>query len=124
MEVYSTDTALLLVEADIVEAFEAGTVEGSNPVVWYQEVFLPAHEDILALTEVWYCHPSTFLHVLAVFPKCRELAPVTMVNLFRCAPVLVSCYKVVSATDNLPFEISRQGRVFFSQAYATRQRSC
>ena len=52
MEVDTLDFALLLVEADVVEALEAGAVDGLHLVVGDEEVLLPAHEDVLALRRV------------------------------------------------------------------------
>ena len=49
MEIYTLDGARDLVEANIVEALEACAADGSDSVVWHQEVFLPAHEQMLFL---------------------------------------------------------------------------
>lgn len=38
-----------LIEANIVEAFEARTANCSDAVIWDEEVFLPAHEQMLLL---------------------------------------------------------------------------
>lgn len=44
--------ALFLIKANIIKALEARTVDGAHPVVRHQEVFFPAHEDVLALGRV------------------------------------------------------------------------
>ena len=52
VEVDTLDLALLLVKADVIKPLEAGAVDGLDLVVGDQEVFLPAHEDVLALRRV------------------------------------------------------------------------
>lgn len=49
MKVDAVHFALLLVKADVVEALEAGTVDGADAVVGHEEVLLPAHKEVFAL---------------------------------------------------------------------------
>lgn len=76
VEIYATNTSLLLVEANVVKPLKAGTVDRGDTMIGHQKVFLPAHEDVLALGKVGYCYSNTLTHLLAVLPKGRELAPV------------------------------------------------
>ncbi len=75
MEVYSANSPLNLVEADIVEALKAGTGDCSHSVIWDQEVLLPSHKDVLSL-----CHPGyvkvAFPGLLLKWPESREFGPV------------------------------------------------
>lgn len=120
MEIYTTHTALLLVKADVVEAFEASAVDSAHTMVGDEEVFLPAHEDVLALSQV-RDHDKSLAYLFRVRPERRELAPMVHVDLFRCAPILVFCYKAILAADELALEIRRQGRVVFGKAYMSTQ---
>lgn len=52
MEVDPADGSLHLVEADVVEPFEARAGDLAHPVVGDEERLLPAHEDVLALRAV------------------------------------------------------------------------
>ena len=49
VEIDATDTAVALVEANVVETLEARTRNRLNAMVGHQEVFFPAHENMLAL---------------------------------------------------------------------------
>jgi hypothetical protein len=44
--------ALDLVEANVIEPFEAGPGYGPDPMVWHKKVLLPSHEYVLALCGV------------------------------------------------------------------------
>jgi len=55
MKIDATDTSRTLVEADVVEAFEARARNGLDFVVRNQEVFLPSHEQVLFLCKVLEC---------------------------------------------------------------------
>ena len=70
VEIYPAHLALPLVEANVVKPFETGAVEGGHAVVGHEEVLLPAHEDVLALREVWYRYRDTLSYLFAVWPKC------------------------------------------------------
>jgi hypothetical protein len=53
VEIYSANCSLNLVEADVIEAFEARTTDCSDSVIRYQEVFLPSHEYVVSLAHIW-----------------------------------------------------------------------
>lgn len=55
MEVDTADSAIALVEADVVEALEAGACYRFDSMVWHQEILLPPHEQVLSLEEVLQC---------------------------------------------------------------------
>lgn len=49
VEVDPADAAVTLVEANVIEALEAGARNRLDAVVRNQEVLFPAHEDVLTL---------------------------------------------------------------------------
>ena len=53
VEIDPTNTAVALIEADVVEPLEAGSRDGFHTVVRHEEVFFPAHEDVFALLVVF-----------------------------------------------------------------------
>jgi hypothetical protein len=55
MEVDPTDAAVALVEANVIEPFEACTIDCLDAVVGNQEVLFPAHENVFALLVVLQC---------------------------------------------------------------------
>ena len=52
MEINPTDTPVNLIKTDVVEPLEAGACDRLDAVIWHEEVFFPAHEDVLALLVV------------------------------------------------------------------------
>lgn len=52
VEVNPTDTPVNLIKTDVVEPLEAGACDRLDAVIWHEEVFFPAHEDVLALLVV------------------------------------------------------------------------
>lgn len=115
MKVDPTDFALDLIEANVVEALEAGSIYSPNAMIWYEEVFFPSHEYVLTLARV--CDVDRTLScVLLVWTECAELGPVTQVNFSIGAPIIVLCDEAVLITDDLAFEIRGKGWVISSQA--------
>lgn len=55
MEVDTTDASLNLIEANIVEPFETGTGDRSNPVIRHKEILFPPHKNMFALCKVAIC---------------------------------------------------------------------
>jgi hypothetical protein len=80
---------LHLVEADVVEALEASPIDGPNPVVGNEKVFLPAHEDVLPLVNILDVRLHALARLLMVLPERGELGPVREVDGLVCAPALV-----------------------------------
>ena len=116
MEVDPADGAVDLVEADVVEALEAGADDVAHAVVRDQEGFLPAHEDVLALVEVLVLELRV-AGLLAQGPEGGEARPVLHVGPLRRAPFLVVRAEGVFGPDDLAFEVGRQGGVVFGQAF-------
>jgi len=53
MEIYSAYFSSNLVKADVIEAFKACAGNRPNPVIRDEEVFLPSHEYVFSLREVF-----------------------------------------------------------------------
>ena len=70
MKVYSTDRPFPHIEADVVEALEAGTADSPYAVVWHKEMLLPAHEDVFALTQIAHGHAGAFADHGLVLAEC------------------------------------------------------
>lgn len=115
VEIYTAHTTFLLVEADVVEALETGAVDSPDAVIGDEKMFFPPHKYVLPLGKVRY-RDGPFAHLLSVRPERRELAPVAEVDLLRRAPGVVFRDETVLASDDLAFEIGRQGRIVFCQA--------
>ncbi len=49
VEIDPANSSLNLIEANIVEPFEARTTDCSNSMIGNQEVLLPSHEDVFSL---------------------------------------------------------------------------
>lgn len=77
MKVNPIDLALNLVKADVVKPLETGTVDGLDAVIWHKKMFLPPHEDVLLLLDVFdRGQPTALAALLQVRPERCELAPV------------------------------------------------
>lgn len=64
-----------LVEADVVEALEAGTVDRPHAMVGNKEVLLPPHEYVFFLQVLLNCEVA-LLGLLCVRPERGKLGPV------------------------------------------------
>jgi hypothetical protein len=115
VEIDAADVALLLIEAYVVESFKAGTVDGSDTVVGHQEVLLPTHEDVLALTQVGHWHRRALAYLRLVRPERPELAPMVQVYFLRCAPILMFGNETILAADDLALKVRGQRRVVLRQ---------
>ena len=106
MEVDATDRASDLVEADVVEALEASARYSAYTMVWHQEVLLPAHEDILALSKVLDVHDILpRLCILRQRSPRGEAAPVLHVHLVCRAPFRMLGLEAIFRADDLAFEV-------------------
>ena len=74
-----------LVEADVVEALEARTVDGPNAMVRDQKVLLPAHKYVFAVVNV-NRDEAALSRLLLKRPKGGKLSPVRKVDLIGYAP--------------------------------------
>ena len=115
MEIYSTDSSLNLVEADVVETLEARTVDCPNAVVGYEKVFFPPHKDVLLLRIVLY-QDIALLGLLRKLSESAKLCPMRQVNAVVGAPRFVLGHETVLGTDDFALEIRRQGRMVLGQA--------
>lgn len=80
--------AFNLVETYVIEALKACTSYRSHPVVRYEEVLFPTHEDIFPLCDVVDCDRASF-RLASQRPKCAELSPVAEIDLLVGSPVLM-----------------------------------
>lgn len=105
VEIDAVDVPRDLVEADVVEAFEAGARDLAHAVVGHEEGFLPAHEDVLALGKVLVVEVG-LLGLLGERPPRGEARPVLHVRLVGGAPRGVPRLEGVFGADDLAFEVS------------------
>ena len=122
MKVNATDSAGDLVEADVVEALEAGAGNGPDAVVRHEEILLPAHEDVLALRKVLVVEVG-LLGLLGQRPPGGELRPMLHVGFLGRAPGFVLGLEGVLGADDFAFEVGGQGGVVFCQACGRGNRS-
>ena len=114
VEVNPTNLPADLVETDVVETFEARPVDCPHPVVWHEEVFLPAHKDELLVRHI-HGDIAALARLLLIGSEGRELGPVREINLVCCAPRWVLGHEAVVRADDLAFKIRSQGRVVVRQ---------
>ena len=115
VEVDAADAALALVEADVVEALEAGPVDGEDAVVRDKEQLLPAHENSflgLGVLDVY----GAALSLLRVWPEGGEFVPVVQVDPVGRAPAVVLGEEPVLRSDDLTLEIRCEIWVVFREA--------
>ena len=116
VKVYALDAARDLVEGDVVEPFEAGSVDGLYSVVWDQEVLFPAHEQVLLLHPVFgdgIWSRRGFGGLVGWEPR-----PVLPVDLLVRAPLGMLRYEVILVADDLAFEICSEAGVVVRQAWS------
>lgn len=53
MKVYPAHTSVALIETNVVKPLKTRTRYSFDPVIGYEEVFFPAHKDVLALLVVF-----------------------------------------------------------------------
>jgi hypothetical protein len=68
-----------LVEADVIEAFETCTTNCSHPMIRDQEMFLPSHEYVFSLRQLWNMKIA-LSGLLLKWAKGREFSPVLQVD--------------------------------------------
>lgn len=115
VEIDPADSSLHLVEANVVEPFEASTGYRPHPVIGYEEVFLPPHEDVLALREILVGEVRS-LRLLSQRTPRRESSPVVHIGLLRRSPCFMACLEGVLCPDYLALEEGCQCRMVFRQA--------
>lgn len=116
MEVYPTNGPIDLVETDVIKPLEAGPTNLPHPVVRDEERLLPAHEHVLALREVLVVE-IRFLGSVLEGPPGGEASPVLHIRLVGGTPGGVAGLERVFPADDFAFEVGRQGRVVFGEAF-------
>lgn len=115
MKIYTAYGTLHLIEAYVIETFEARPMNICHPVIRNKEVLLPSHEDILSLRivlvgEVW------LLRLLCQWTPSGKSGPMLHVRFVGRPPVWMFRLESVFRADDLALEEGGQGRVVFSQA--------
>lgn len=113
MKIDAADFTLDLVEADVVEALEAGTCYRPDCVIRDQEVLLPPHKDGFPLSGITNCDGS-LPGLLLERAEGGELGPVAQVNLAVRTPVFMLGVEAVFGTNNLAFKVCRESGVVLS----------
>ena len=103
VEINPTDTPVNLIKTDVIEPFEAGARDRLDAVVWHEEVFFPAHEDVLALLVVLERKRGRFGRFGQRSPGW-EARPMLKVDFFRGAPGGVCGFEEVFGADDFAFE--------------------
>jgi hypothetical protein len=117
MEVNSADAPLALVEADVVEALEAGAIDCPHAVVRDQKVLLPPHENIVLGRQVGHCNMDSLPYYLGIRTERGELVPVADVCLLSRTPGRVIRDKAVARSNDLALKVRGECWVVFREAY-------
>ncbi len=104
-----------LVKAYIVEPLEACAGDRPNTMIWYQEILLPPHEDILPLREILVVEVC-LLRLFSQGTPRRKSRPVLHVRLLGCAPGFVLRLESMFGANDLAFEVGGESRMIFRQA--------
>lgn len=115
MEVDTADASLNLIEANVVEPFEAGTGDRSNPVIRHEEILFPPHKNMFALRKVAVCKIGPLGLFRKRFPS-RKSGPVVYVCLFVRTPFFITSLKSVLGSNYFTFKESGQGRMILGEA--------
>lgn len=115
MEIYPADCSFNLVEADVVEPFEARPRDSPHAMIRDEEVFFPPHEDVFSLGEIAVREVGS-LSLFSQRAPGRKPRPVIHVSPLRCAPFFVTGLEGVFGSNDFSFEERRQGRVIFRKA--------
>lgn len=114
VEVDTTYRSLHLVETNIVEPLEAGARDCSDPMVRDEEIFLPSHEHVLALSEIAVREIGSFGLFGQRLPR-RKSGPMVYVGFLVGAPCFVASLERVLGADDLSFEKRGQGGMVFCE---------
>lgn len=105
VEIYTIDLALNLIKANIIKPLETGARDSPHAMVWNKEVFLPAHEDVLALGDVFNKYRRPPAGLLGVGSKGREFGPMRQVRLVIGTPSVVLGHEAVLAANDFALEV-------------------
>lgn len=103
MKVNATDSSFYLIETDIVEPLETRSGYLPHPMIRYEEILLPAHEQMFTLRIVSVCEVS-FLGLFGEGSPRLEPRPVLHIGFFVGAPGFVLCLKCVFCANDFSFE--------------------
>jgi len=103
VEINPTDTPINLIKTNVVKPFKAGACDRLDAVVRHEEVFFPAHEDVLALLVVFEREGRRFGRFCQRTPGW-EPRPVLQIDFFRGAPGGVGGFEEVFGADDFAFE--------------------
>lgn len=113
VKVDAADFTLNLVEANVVEALEAGACYGADSVIGDQEVFLPPHKDGFPLSGITN-RDGSLPSLLLEWAEGGELGPVAQVNLAVCTPVFMLGVEVVFGSNDFALKVCRESGVVLS----------
>ena len=116
MKVYAANLTAHLVKADVIKALEARAVNGSHSMVGHQEVLLPSHKDVLALSRVLDVDLPPLKRLLDEGPEGGKVLPMTNINLVGRTPGRMLCNEAILWANYLSLKIGCQGRMIISQA--------
>lgn len=85
VEIYPAHRPRRLVEADVIESFEARSSDRFDTVVGYKKVLFPAHEEVLSLLIVLQGEVWAFGGLSKRSP-CWKSCPMLQIDLFAAAP--------------------------------------
>lgn len=115
VEVDAAYASCNLVEADIIEPFEASSRDLSNPVIRNEKVFLPPHKYVLSLRPVLIVKIG-FFGLRLDRAVGWESAPVVVVSFLVCTPILVLRLECVFRSDEFAFEIGSENMMLIGEA--------
>jgi len=121
VEIDPTHSAFDLVKTNVVESFEAGSLDALQLIVGHQEMLLPPHKNALLLPPVfvvqWVYKVDVALSLQAKRSPGRKPRPMCKVSLITGAPGWIPSPEAVfliRPSYNLSSKESRQCRVVWS----------
>jgi hypothetical protein len=103
VKINSTDSSFYLIETDIVEPFKARPRDLPDPMIRYEEILLPTHEQMFALRKVSVCEIG-FLGLFGERSPRLKPGPVLHIGFLVSAPGLVLGHECVFCADDFSFE--------------------
>ena len=113
MKINPTDSALDLIETNVVETFKAGPGNRAYAMIGHQKVLLPSHKDVFPLGKV-AIREIRSLGLLGQGSPRRKSIPMEHVHLLGGAPCFMPGLKCVFGSDDFALEECRQCRMVLS----------